>query len=132
MTRQNRNGITQPDKFSPVAVASGRERPRKGLLLPIRPDAKNTVKGIASGYARSEVASSSRKPRTPRTATTPERFTLVLQAVPDPGRGAVDHPVATVPEDGVAVLRVAVCTDRTRNQEGEGRSLESVWPWSIK
>ena len=71
MTQRDSNGITQRDKTCPVAVASGRERPRKGLLLPIRPDAKNTVKRITSGYASSKAE--------------PERFHLVLQVLPDQG-----------------------------------------------
>jgi hypothetical protein len=50
MTQRDCNGITQRDNTSPVAVASGRERPCKGLLLPIRTDAENTVKEIATGY----------------------------------------------------------------------------------
>ena len=50
MSQRDCNGITQQDNTSPVAVASGRERPCKGLLLPIRTDAKNAVKEIATGY----------------------------------------------------------------------------------
>ena len=64
MSQRDCNGITQQDNTSPVAVASGRERPCKGLLLPIRTDAENTVKEIASGYTgRQALEAAAAEPR---------------------------------------------------------------------
>jgi hypothetical protein len=67
MTRQNRNGITQPDKPSPVAVATGGRTYVVGSLL-LQTGRQDTLKEIATGLSRC-------KPE-------PERFALTLQAVP--------------------------------------------------
>jgi hypothetical protein len=68
MTPETRNGITQRDKPSPVAVASGQDKPRKGLLLPIQPESRTPDGETAPGLSRCD----------------PVRFALVLQAMPDP------------------------------------------------
>jgi len=43
-------GITHRDKICPDTVHRERDKPRKGLSLPVRPDAENTVEKVAPGY----------------------------------------------------------------------------------
>jgi hypothetical protein len=83
MSQRDCNGITQRDNTSPVAVASGRERPCKGLLLPIRTDAENTVKEIATGYTRSEAEPIAHSPegRLQRSPSTVPSMAMIRQAL---------------------------------------------------
>jgi len=68
MTQPDCNRITQQDNYPPVAVASGQDKPRKGLSLLMRPDAASTVKEIASGLSRCQAKT--------------EQFSLTLEALP--------------------------------------------------
>jgi hypothetical protein len=69
MTQRDRIGITQRDKTCPVAVASGRDKPCKGLSRPFRLDSQDSLLEVASGYARP-----AHRPR----------YVLTLEAQPDP------------------------------------------------